>query len=198
MCYVKISRHLFHAHLKEFILIWLLTVLLICTKYNDYGLPIISLQPMKAIALSFFLSWIAIFDFHYKLIYNKLLLLMFLVGVCFLPFDEMSIFTASEIVTTMLAGGAMFLMLSLLSRGGMGGGDVKFAFVLGLWQYGADFIILILLAFWIGGFLAVCLLLSKNKAPKDSIPFGPFLCMGSFLTCLFGEELQSLYWSLFV
>lgn len=90
-------------------------------------------------------------------------------------------------------GGALFLLLALVSRGGMGGGDIKLVAVLGLWFGWHGLILLMFLAFLGGGVTGAVLLLTGLKKRKDGIPFGPFLVLASFVVTMWGNQLISWY-----
>lgn len=108
-------------------------------------------------------------------------------------------------VPVLLAGivpAAALLSVALISRGGMGLGDVKLAVVLG-WAAGlasltavfATFVI----AFAIGGLYAIAVLIVKKTDRKAAIPFGPFLLAGFWLAFLGGDLIQNIVlspWSL--
>ena len=93
-----------------------------------------------------------------------------------------------------LLGGGLFFLISVISRGGMGGGDVKLAAVLGLWFGWKQLLLLMFLAFVSGAFVSVLLLLAHIKNRKEGVPFGPFLAVAAYLVSLFGSEL--VYWYL--
>ncbi|MGQ5711743.1 prepilin peptidase [Desulforudis sp. DRI-14] len=96
---------------------------------------------------------------------------------------------------SVLGGGAL-LIVALLSRGGMGGGDVKLAFVIG-WYLGWQKAVLALaLAFVLGAALGVLWALRTKKNLKTAIPFGPFLSLGAMLAVLTGDKLISGYLNL--
>ncbi len=87
-----------------------------------------------------------------------------------------------------------FLIITLL--GGMGMGDVKLMCAVGIllgWQQ-------TLLAAFFGiiiGCVAALILKVKNKRGwKSEIPFGPYLCIGTYLSMLFGQQCISMYLSL--
>ena len=67
----------------------------------------------------------------------------------------------------------------------LGGGDIKliaaFAAVLG-W---IGILGPLLLGSLSGGLVALILLLMKKKRLGETLPFGPFLSLGAYLTCLF-------------
>jgi prepilin signal peptidase PulO-like enzyme (type II secretory pathway) len=97
---------------------------------------------------------------------------------------------------SLLGGVAGFLVLLLpwrLFQGGMGGGDVKLAGLVGL-MVGLPLILLALaLSFVMGGAVSAVLLSLRVKGRKDAIPFGPFLAAGGLVAFLWGEPLLRWY-----
>lgn len=93
-----------------------------------------------------------------------------------------------------LAGGGIMFLISVLSKGGMGGGDVKLAAVIGILLGWKMTLLSLLLAFILGGVGGLILLLLKKKGKKDMIPFGPFLALGALLAVLAGNEIVTWYW----
>ncbi|KKU80689.1 MAG: Prepilin peptidase [Candidatus Gottesmanbacteria bacterium GW2011_GWA1_47_8] len=79
-----------------------------------------------------------------------------------------------------LGAAVFFLALFLVTRGrGMGFGDVKLAFLLGLWLGFPRIIIALYLAFLTGAVVGVTLILGRKKKLKSKIAFGPFLVIGA-------------------
>jgi len=100
-------------------------------------------------------------------------------------------------VLGLLAAGGVFLIIVLVSRGGMGGGDVTLIGALGF-VLGLRYILLtIFLSFILGAVISVFLLAAKIKTRKDPIPFGPFIVTGFFITILWGQDIINLYFNLF-
>jgi leader peptidase (prepilin peptidase) / N-methyltransferase len=86
-----------------------------------------------------------------------------------------------------LAGSAGLLVLVLISPGGMGRGDVKFALVLGLalgWLGWDALLAGFAAAFLIGGVAALVAVLVLRMGRKAHIPFGPWLAAGTLLAIL--------------
>lgn len=86
-----------------------------------------------------------------------------------------------------------FLLLSLIKikkRRGMGFGDVKFAFLMGLILGFPNIVISLYIAFLTGAIVGIILILwRRKKAFGTTIPFGPFLVMGSLAAIFFGNFL---------
>lgn len=95
-----------------------------------------------------------------------------------------------------LVAGGLFLLIVLISKGGMGGGDVtlisSLGFVLGL----KGILVTIFISFIIGSIVSVLLLSFKLKTRKDPIPFGPFIVIGFLITLLYGDQLIIWYTNL--
>ena len=84
----------------------------------------------------------------------------------------------------------------LISRGGMGFGDVKLAAAAGL-VLGWRLALFSLLAACItGSIYGLWLTAAKKGSLKTAIPFGPFLSAGFCLALLAGNRLIALYLSL--
>ncbi len=90
-------------------------------------------------------------------------------------------------------GAGLFLLIAVISKGGMGGGDIKLVAALGLWFGWKGLLVLLFIAFVIGAIVSVLLLLLRRKGRKDGIPFGPFLAFAAYLVSLFGTDLLQWY-----
>ena len=79
-----------------------------------------------------------------------------------------------------LAGGLSFLLLAILTRGGIGGGDIKLIAALGLWLGGEALKLTALGGIIIGGLWALCAILVKKKKRTDFIPYAPAFIIAAF------------------
>lgn len=87
-----------------------------------------------------------------------------------------------------------FLFLVWITKGrGMGVGDVKLGFLIGLVNGFPLNVVAIFLGFVIGAIYSLVLILLKKKTMKDTIAFGPFLIMGSVISLLFGAAIWNWY-----
>lgn len=101
--------------------------------------------------------------------------------------------TFYEYLIPAFAAFIFFLALFLLTRGkGMGFGDVKFSFLMGLLLGFPSIIYALYIAFLTGAIVSFILLLWKRKNIKSTIPFGPFLVLGTVLTFFFPQVINLL------
>ena len=140
-----------------------------------------------------------VIDWEHGLILNKLvyptMVVALLISV-FLPQLEI----VPGIRYSAIGGGiglGLGLLIVMISRGGMGLGDIKMAALIGLViGFPRVFFTLILAAIF-GGLVAGILLLSKKKTRKEAIPFGPSLSLATIVTLLWGTSIMSWYLGLF-
>lgn len=97
---------------------------------------------------------------------------------------------SGSFISMVFGGFTMWMVIrvcEVLSRGGIGKGDVSFAALLGLYvgwmSYSAVFIAL-LTAFITGGVVALVLLLLRRATRSTRFAFGPFLFFGALVSVL--------------
>jgi leader peptidase (prepilin peptidase)/N-methyltransferase len=90
-------------------------------------------------------------------------------------------------------GFVIFLLIALVSRGGMGWGDVKLAALIGLATGFPLVFLAIIMAAILGGIVAVALLIAKKRNRRQTIPFGPFLALAAMVTLLWGSNILNWY-----
>ncbi len=97
-----------------------------------------------------------------------------------------------------IAIGLFFWFLTKIKKGrAMGGGDVKLAILIGLFN-GFPFNLLgIFLGFLTGAVYSIALMILRKKKLKDTVAFGPFLILGSVIAFLYGSYILSWYLGLF-
>lgn len=90
--------------------------------------------------------------------------------------------------------GSFFMALIIITRGkGMGGGDVKLGAFIGLMLGFPQSILAIILSFLIGAVFSIFLIITGKKHFGQSIPFGPFLVLGSLITLFWGSQIIDWY-----
>lgn len=83
-----------------------------------------------------------------------------------------------------LVTGGMFLVMAIVTRGGMGMGDVKLAFFVGF-ALGLTFgVISLLITALAGGAIAIVLMVTRLRNRRDPIPYAPFIAIGAVYVLL--------------
>ncbi len=139
---------------------------------------------------------VALIDIDHLIIPDGLVLAGLAVGVLYrlLGFAEASGAKGMvDGIIGLLVGGGIFLLLALISNGGMGGGDIKLMAMLGLWFGWRNILFISLIAFIIGSIISIVLLIFKLKSRKDFIPFGPFIVLAVFICLLLQQEIIGWY-----
>jgi leader peptidase (prepilin peptidase)/N-methyltransferase len=90
-------------------------------------------------------------------------------------------------------GFVIFLLLALVSRGGMGFGDVKLAALIGLATGFPLTLLAVTMGAILGGLTAIILLATKKRGRKEAIPFGPFLAVAAMVTLVWGNNIVNWY-----
>lgn len=152
-----------------------------------------SMQLLRALLYTSFLIIISIIDYESGLIYDKVLLPMLISG--FVLNIYCSAVSWPNMLSAALLGGSIFLLLIVVSKGGFGGGDVKFMACIGLWLGLKYTILAVILSLILGGFGAAILLLIKRKKITDTFPYGPYIAIASFISMLYGDCILTWYWN---
>jgi leader peptidase (prepilin peptidase)/N-methyltransferase len=94
-----------------------------------------------------------------------------------------------------------YFLLRAARPGGMGGGDVKLAGVIGIylgWLGWGALAVGAFAAFLYGGVFGIALLLLRRAGRKTAIPFGPWMILGAWTGVFAGEAVGKWYVDLFV
>lgn len=142
------------------------------------------------------LLWVAVFvqivgfDLKHRLILNRITYpaIVAALGLSFVS-PGLTIWHA---LAGCLAIGAFFLAMNLVSHGGIGLGDAKLGALIGaVCGIGLDLdhlgaVYAVIYGIFLGGLVALVLLLLRLRSLKDPIPYGPFLCAGATLVLFRG------------
>lgn len=158
--------------------------------------------PAAVVFAAFFwaLVVLTVIDLDHKLLPNRVVYPMFVAGWVGLGLDALvrdRFASLADAAVGALIFGGFFLLIALIVPAGMGGGDVKLAFVLGtfLGYVGGPGVVLVgmFLSFLVGGVLGIAVMALGKGGRKTQIPFGPFLALGTALGIFWGENLLDLY-----
>lgn len=93
---------------------------------------------------------------------------------------------------TLVFGGLLYLVL-FLSNGGMGGGDVKMAAMIGAFTGLAGSAVTIMLASLAGAIFGSILIAVTKSGRKTPIRFGPFLAVAAYIAYLYADTIVLWY-----
>jgi leader peptidase (prepilin peptidase)/N-methyltransferase len=178
-------------------LLWveLATAVIFALLYWHYGLSA-ELGVLAFYACLFII--IFVIDLEHSLILNKVVYPAMVVALLLslYPWPWLSESIGMRVAYAALggtAGFAIFLLIALVSRGGMGWGDVKLAALIGLATGFPLVFVAIIMAAILGGIVAVVLLATRRRGRREMIPFGPFLAVAAMVTLLWGSSILSWY-----
>lgn len=93
----------------------------------------------------------------------------------------------------LLLGGGLFFLIAILSRGGMGGGDIKMMAMVGAFMGWKAVLMVTFIGSLVGSLVGIFLMVLKGKDRKTKVPFGPFLALASIITLFFGGTILNWY-----
>ena len=147
---------------------------------------------LLGLALVLLLVPVALIDLDHQIIPNRLML----IGAALAP--TLVLLTAPDVlvehVVAACAAGGFFLVAVLAYPRGMGMGDVKLAFVLGLFL-GRDVGPALFLALIAGTLVGAAVIARKGVADgrRTKVPFGPFLALGAVVALFAGNAMVEWY-----
>lgn len=139
---------------------------------------------LKYCFLSSILIVICFIDAKSQIIPDEVILLGLLAGIIFSCIDSKNLL--KNYIPGALIGSGILLFIVIISKGGMGGGDVKLMAVIGMFLGWRKAILTLFVSFILGGIFAFILLVTRRKSGKDTIAFGPFLGTAAMLTIFSG------------
>ena len=144
-----------------------------------------------ALLLAFALVGLTAIDLRYRIIPDRVSLPLAAAGVVLAAVLYPS--DLPELGLAALGAGGFLLIAALLSPSGLGMGDVKLAFVLGLFL-GRTVAVAIVAGLVSSALPALALMLIHGRsARKMHLALGPFLALGGMLALLAGDDVISWY-----
>ncbi len=181
-CRTRISPDIF--------LIELLTGLFFILNFFYFGL---SIQMLSGMILCSVLIAVSFIDVKFRIIPNTIVLPFTIIGL------GLSIFTNTGRWWHPLAfaAGAFIFMLiiNLIYPKGMGMGDVKLSLMVGAFLV-KNVIIGLFMGFLAGAIFGLVIIIKKRKLGQ-TIPFGPFISIGSIIALFWGDNILKWYTSFF-
>jgi leader peptidase (prepilin peptidase) / N-methyltransferase len=135
---------------------------------------------------------VTVIDIDFRIIPNKLMIAGTVVALAILAVTSPDDIPPHLIAAA--AAGGFLLVAAIAYPAGMGMGDVKLAFVMGLFL-GREVGVAMLVALVAGSVVGIAVMAHKGAAEgrKTAIPFGPFLALGGIVGLLAGEPVVDWY-----
>jgi len=162
----------------------------------SYFLLGFSLELVVGLLFMSLLIIITVSDIAYMLIPDKVLLPFAIVLLIMRLFSPLSPWWDSLLGA--IVGFGVLLLIAFVSKGGMGGGDIKLFFVLGIVLGTVQTLLTLFLAAFIGSIVGVIILKKSGKGRKTPIPFGPSISIAAVIAYFWGAHLIEWYGSLFI
>lgn len=138
-------------------------------------------QLYRILTISFFICLLNItfIDYKYLEIPDTYNIIVAVLGV----FNVFYFKNFSYLITGIISF-VVFFLISLISKGALGGGDIKLSLGIGMFISLKKYLNFIMLTFGIGAVIALFFMITKGKNKEDKLPFAPFMSLGAILTLL--------------
>lgn len=154
---------------------------------------LLGFTPELIIAILFvsLLVIITVSDIAYMLIPDKVLLPFAVVLLAlrfFIPLDPWW-----DALLGAAVGFLLLFLVAIVSKGGMGGGDIKLFFVIGLVLGTAGTLMTLFFASLIGTVVGIFQLRIQKKGRKTPVPFGPSIALAAIIVYFWGDGMLDWY-----
>ncbi len=176
---------------KQYPLIELINAGLYIIAFHRQDISILFFKSVLLISLAIVASAI---DLKERIIPNGLTGFGLVAGLVFpIVFNNCS---AADALSGFAIGGGTLLIIAIISRGNLGGGDIKLMAVVGLFVGWRSTLVALFVSFISGGCFGIFMLITGKKKGKDQVPFGPFISGAAIVALFWGEQLISAYFSI--
>lgn len=150
-------------------------------------------QTIIMCALASILIVASMIDFDIMEIPNRLNILIIVLGIVSIATQTLSI---NERIIGFFIVSVPTLLIAILTKGGIGGGDIKLLASAGLLLGYKNILVATFIGVMIGGIVGMIKLI-KYKQRKQEMPLGPYLSIGIMIAALYGDFIASYYIGLF-
>ncbi len=174
-------------------LVELLTGILFYISYLVFGHSYLNIFGLILTSVLIIVTFI---DIDHQIILDRFSIIIIVLSIIYhFIYRDITILNA---VLGFLIGGGLLLIIAFF--GAMGGGDVKIMASLGLLLGFPKILMALYFSFIIGAMILSPIAIYqkiKYKEYKSIVPFGPFLCIGSYITFYFSKDIYAYYVMLF-
>ena len=162
--------------------------ILVRSRYRKYFLffafvILFALKPLEIFKLTaiYLLILMTVTDFEQYMLFDVMTAPFALIGGAFAWQNGILL----ENFISAAIGGGIFFLLAIISRGAMGGGDIKLIFGIGMWLGAENLLNVVLIGAIFGGVAALLMILTKKKKRDSYFAYGPYFTLPTiyFLFC---------------
>lgn len=167
-----------------------MTGLLFAVSYYLIGFQLELIVALLFISL---LMIIFVSDMYYMLIPDKILLFflpIFIAARIFIPLTPWY-----DAIIGAVVGYVLLAVIIIVSKGGMGAGDMKLFGVIGFVLGWKNILLTFFLAALFGAVIGGAFMMAKKVNKGQPIPFGPFIVMGAIISYFYGQAIINFYLS---
>lgn len=136
----------------------------------------VSADNLWLIAAIYLLVLMTLTDFEQYMLFDAMTAPLAIIGAIYVWQMQLNLL---DHAAAAVIGGGIFLLLMIISKGSLGGGDVKLIAALGLWL-GSEKLLNVVLAGTIsGGLAAVLMILAKQKDRSSYFAYGPYFALSA-------------------
>lgn len=133
---------------------------------------------ISLLVFDYFLILFTFTDFEQQVIFDRMLIPFAILGLL------QTLILHQPLINHLLAaigGGLLFLLLAVLTRGGIGGGDIKLIAALGFWLGTDNLLTVAAIGLILGGLAAFFLMITKQKKRNDFFAYGPYFTLTAII-----------------
>jgi leader peptidase (prepilin peptidase) / N-methyltransferase len=182
-------------------LVELLTGLLFVAVFYRFGF---SATGLFYLVLLYLLLAVTLIDLEHRIVPNPLVAAGLITGLIFYLPVLLSLVTEIppwilidrlplDGLLGFLIGGGLLLIIILVSRGGMGAGDMKLMAMIGLFVGLRGVAVVLLAAFIFGALVGIAMMLLGQATRKSALPFAPYLALATVVEVFWGEAIWNWY-----
>jgi leader peptidase (prepilin peptidase)/N-methyltransferase len=162
-----------------------------------YGITLTTIDIILFITLLIVITFI---DFAHQIILDKVILFGMLLGFILGILNNQNII--SMLLGSILGGTILYVIAIfgnlLFKKESMGGGDIKFSAMLGIFLGWKLMLLTIFLGFIFASIIGIVFIYLSKAKMDNKIPFGPFLSLASVVSLFLGEDIINWYLNLII
>lgn len=126
-------------------------------------------------AAIFLLALMTVTDFEQYMLFDAMTFPLALIGI-FYSWQNSGL---QDNLIAAAVGGGIFFLIAIVSKGALGGGDVKLIFGLGFWLGTQKLLNVVMIGTIFGGIVALTMILLKKKSRGSYFAYGPYFTLSA-------------------